>query len=64
MGPKLGENEDQNKRDNNIANNTSGNKKSYMVLPYVRGLSESMKMYAINMGYRYITEEKTPSKAS
>ena len=35
--------QDQNKRDNNIANNTSGNKKPYMVLSCVRGLGESMK---------------------
>ena len=34
--------QDQNKRDNYIANNTSGNRKPNMVLPYVRGLSESM----------------------
>ena len=35
--------QDQNKRDNTNANNTSGNKKPYKVLPYVKGLSESMK---------------------
>ena len=35
--------QDQNKRDNTNANNTSGNKKPYMVFPYVKGLSESMK---------------------
>ena len=35
--------QDQNKRDNTITNNTSGNRKPYMVLPYVKGLSESMK---------------------
>ena len=35
--------QDQNKRDDTISNNTSGNKKPYMVLPYVKGLSESMK---------------------
>ena len=29
--------------DNTNANNTTGNKKPYMVLPYVKGLSESMK---------------------
>ena len=35
--------QDQNKRDNTNAYNTSGNKKPYIVLPYVKGLSESMK---------------------
>ena len=36
--------QDQNKRGNNIsANTTSGNQKPYMVVPYVKGLSESMK---------------------
>ena len=35
--------QDQNKRDNMNANGTSGNKTSYMVLPYVKGLSEGMK---------------------
>ena len=31
------------RRDYTNANNTTGNKKPYMVLPYVKGLSESMK---------------------
>ena len=31
------------RRDNTNANNTIGNKKPYMVLPYVKGLSESIK---------------------
>ena len=35
--------QDQNKRNNINANGTSGNKKPYMVLPYVKGLSEGMK---------------------
>ena len=36
--------QDQNKRDTNInANATSDNKKAYMMLPYVKGLSESLK---------------------
>ena len=35
--------QDQNKRDNINANDTSGNKKPYMVLPYVKGLSEGKK---------------------
>ena len=50
MGPKQGENEDQGtpkskskQKVNTNTNNTSGNKKPYMVLPYVKGLSESMK---------------------
>ena len=37
------ERQDQNKRDNIIANATSGNRKPYKVLPYVKGLSEGMK---------------------
>ena len=71
MGPKHGEIERQGtlktgseKRDNNNANKTTANRKPYMVLPYVKELSESMKMYATNMGYRYITKEEIPSKAS
>ena len=35
--------QDQCKKNNTNAKDTSGNKKSYMVLPYVKGLSESMK---------------------
>ena len=35
--------QDQNKRDNINANGTSDNTKPYMVLPYVKGLSEGMK---------------------
>ena len=35
-----------------------------MVLPYLRRLSESVKMCVTNMGYKYITKEETPSKAS
>ena len=48
---------DQRKRDDTNANNTTGNKKPYIVLPYVKGLSESMKNVCNNMGYRYITKE-------
>ena len=50
LGPKQGENENQctlktgtEKRDNTNANNTTGNKKPYMVLPHEKGLIESMK---------------------
>ena len=42
-------------------NLTSGNKKHYMVLPCVKGLSESLKMYAENLAYKYIAKEATPS---
>ena len=35
--------QEQCKQENTKAKETSGNKKSYMVLPYVKGLSESMK---------------------
>ena len=35
--------QDQCKKNNTSAKDTPGNKKSYMVLPYVKGLSESMK---------------------
>ena len=35
--------QEQCKKNNTNAKDTSGNKKSYMVLPYVKGLSESMK---------------------
>ena len=52
------------RKDNTKANNTTGNKKPYMVLPYVKGLSESMKIYTTHMVYRYITKEAIPSKAS
>ena len=71
MGAKHGENEDQgppkqdqNKRDNINANGTSGNKKLYMVLPYVKGLSESLKNVCSQHGVKYIIKEETPSKAS
>ena len=50
VGPEQGEAQDQTtqsqeqrKQQNANAKVTSGNKKSYMVLPYVKGLSESMK---------------------
>ena len=57
---------DQRKRDNIKANKyyTTGNKKPYMVLPYVKRLSESMKNLCNKHGYRYITKEEIPSKAS
>ena len=36
--------QDQNKRGTNIsANSASGNQKSYIVVPYVKGLSENLK---------------------
>ena len=35
-----------------------------MVVPYVKGLSKGLKMYAENMGYRYNLKEALPSKAS
>ena len=35
--------QEQRRPQNTIANNITGNKRSYMVLPYVKGLSESMK---------------------
>ena len=44
--------------------NRKGQNKSYMILPYVRGLSESMKNICNNMGYRCITEEAIPSMTS
>ena len=56
--------QDQNKRDNINTNDASGSKKSYMVLPYVKELSESRKLCAANIGYKYIIKEETPSKAS
>ena len=36
----------------------------YMVVPYHQGLSERVKKHAANMGYRYISKEDRPSKAS
>ena len=57
--------QDQNKRGTNISTNaTAGNQRPYMVVPYVKGLSESIKMYAENMGYKYTAREVIPSKAS
>ena len=41
MKIKVPPRQDQSKRDNTNANGTSGNKKPYMVLPYVKGLSEA-----------------------
>ena len=41
--------QEQCKKNNTNAKDTSGNKKSYMVLPYVKGLSGSMK----NVGKKY-----------
>ena len=46
------------------ANNTKGQIKPYMILPYVRELSESMNNICNKHGYRCITEEAIPSKAS
>ena len=50
MGTKQAENEDQGtpktrseQKDNINANSTSGNKKPHVVLPHVKGLSESLK---------------------
>ena len=40
---KVTQAQDQSKKKNTNAKDKSGNKKSYMVLPYVKGLSESMK---------------------
>ena len=40
---KVTQAQDQCKKNNTNAKDTSGNKKSYMVLPYIKGLSESMK---------------------
>ena len=58
-------NQDQNKRGTNIsANATSGNQRPYMVVPYVKGLSKSLKMDAENMVYMYFVKEVIPSKAS
>ena len=56
---------DQNKRGTNISTNaTAGNQRPYMVVPYLKGLSESIEMYAENMEYRYTAREVIPSKAS
>ena len=41
---------DQNKRDKINANGTSGNKKPYMVLPYVKGPSKGLKNLCIKHG--------------
>ena len=58
-------NQDQNKRGTNIcANVTTNNQRLYMVVPYIKGLSESLKMYAENMEYKYIVKKAIPSKAS
>ena len=58
-------NQDQNKRGTIICVNvTSNSQRPYMVVPYVKGLSESLKMIAENMGYKYILKEAIPSKAS
>ena len=35
-----------------------------MVVPYAKGLRESLKMYAENMVYKHILKEAIPSKAS
>ena len=40
---KVTQAQDQCKKNNTNAKDTSGNKKSYMMLPYVKGLSEGMK---------------------
>ena len=58
-------NQDQNKRGPNICSNAAtNNQRPYMVVQYIKGLSESLKMHAENMGYKYILKEAIPSKAS
>ena len=55
---------DQNKRNNTSANNTSGNKKPYRVLPYVKGLSESMKNVCSKHGVQVHYKGENTIKAS
>ena len=43
--------------DNTNANNTTGNKKPYMVLPYVKGLSESLKITCNKHGLQVYYKE-------
>ena len=53
MKIKASPKQDQNKRGNISANGTSGNKKPYVVLPYVKGLSESLKNVCRTHGVHY-----------
>ena len=42
---------------NNSGNNTRNNQNSYMVVPYTRGLSESLKKVCSEHGYKCTLEE-------
>ena len=65
MKIKVPSRQDQNKKGTNISTNvTAGNQRPYMVAPHLQRLSEGIKMYAENMGYRYTEREVIPSKAS
>ena len=65
MKSNVPSNKNQNKRGSNIcANVTTNNQRPYIVVPYVKGLSESLEIYAENMGYKYILKEAIPSKAT
>ena len=57
--------QDQIKRGTNIsASATSGNQKPYMVVPYVKGLSESLKNIYRKHGVQVYYKGVIPSKTS
>ena len=43
---------------------TGNQKQNYLVVPYYKGLGESLKKLGKNMKYKYTSKEEIPSKAS
>ena len=59
----------QSKVNNNKKNPTNNSinsniKRNYIVVPYIKGLSESIKIYTRNMAYNYTLKGAGPSKTS
>ena len=52
------------KKQKNNNQGTSNTKKSYIVVPYMKGLGETCKTSAGDMGWRCILEEEVPSEIS
>ena len=57
-------NKNNNSKNKSTKSNTCNNKRNYIVVPYVKGLSESYKKYVRNMAFKYTSKGEETSKTS